>query len=318
MAQTSGIRTLETVIGSYPHTAALKAGDVRPDGVALRFTEVSPIIAAFRRMVRGLEFDVCEMALSTYLVAKEHGKPFTAIPVFLVRGFHHDSLAYNVRAGIQSPKDLEGKRVGVRAYTVTTGVWARGILASEYGVDLDRVTWVVFDEEHVQEFRAPDNVEAASAGAKMGELLAEGALDAAIGAGAVDSPGVRPLLPEARAAAAAWYRQTGVYPINHTVVVKDALLQRQPGLARTLYEAFTASKARFLARLEAGEGLEGEAAALASRRAIVGDDPLPYGLAPNRAALETLARFAYDQHLVSRLMEPEMLFASEALAADRD
>src|SRR3954454_8034440 len=132
MAQASDIQTLQTVIGSYPHTAALKAGEVRPDGVALRFTEVAPIIAAFRRMVRGLEFEVCEMALSTYLVAREHRKPLTAIPVFLVRGFHHDALACNDRAGIETPRDLEGKRVGVRAYTVTTGVWARGILASAY------------------------------------------------------------------------------------------------------------------------------------------------------------------------------------------
>src|SRR5581483_11457980 len=206
MMQLSGIGTLETVIGSYPHTAALKAGEVAPDGYALTFTEVSPIIAAFRRMVRSLEFDVCEMALSTYLVAREHAKPFTAIPVFLVRGFHHDALAYNARAGISGPKDLEGKRVGVRAYTVTTGVWARGILASQYGVDLDKVTWVVFDEEHVQEYQTPGNVETAPAGAKMAEMLAEGALDAAIGAGAVDSPDVRPLFPDARAAVAAWYQ----------------------------------------------------------------------------------------------------------------
>src|SRR5581483_2432882 len=175
--------------------------------------------------------------------------------------------------------------------------------------DLDKVTWVVFDEEHVQEYQTPGNVETAPAGAKMAEMLAEGALDAAIGAGAVDSPDVRPLFPDARAAVAAWYQATGVYPINHTVVVKDELLRREPGLARALYAAFGASKARFLERLRAGEALEREAAALADRRAIVGDDPLPYGLAPNRAALEMLARFAHEQRLVGRRMEPEELFA---------
>jgi 4,5-dihydroxyphthalate decarboxylase len=309
MAQAAAVQTLQTVIGSYPHTAALKDGTVQPSGIALQFTEVSPIIAAFRRMVRGLEWDVCEMAITTYLAAKEHGKPFTAIPVFLVRGFHHDALAYNVKAGIQSPKDLEGKRVGVRAYTVTTGVWARGILASEYDVDLDKVTWVVFDEEHVQEYRPPANVEAAPADAKMPAMLAAGELAAAIGAGAVESPDVQPLIPDARAAAAAWFQKTGVYPINHTVVVKDVLLQADPSLARRLYEAFAASKEQFLQTLRSGEAPSGDAAALASRRAIVGDDPLPYGLAPNRPALEMVARFAYDQRITSRPMEPDSLFA---------
>ncbi|HEY7067461.1 MAG TPA: ABC transporter substrate-binding protein [Chloroflexota bacterium] len=309
MARATGIQTLQTVIGSYPHTAALKDGSVKPAGVELRFTEVSPIIAAFRRMVRGLEFDVCEMAITTYLAAKEYTKPFTAIPVFLVRGFHHDSLSYNANSGVQSPKDLEGKRVGVRAYTVTTGVWARGILASEYGVDLDKVTWVVFDEEHVQEYRAPGNVQAAPAGANMGAMLAKGELAAAIGAGASESPDVRPLLPAAAAAAAAWYRKTGIYPINHTVVVKDELLQADPGLARTLYQAFAAAKQQFLERLASGQPLEKDAAALANRRDLVGDDPLPYGLAPNRAALDAIARFAYDQHILSRPLAPEELFA---------
>jgi 4,5-dihydroxyphthalate decarboxylase len=198
----------------------------------------------------------------------------------------------------------------VRAYTVTTGVWARGILASEYGVDLDKVTWVVFDEEHVQEYRPPANVEAAPAGATMAAMLAEGALDAAIGAGPANAPDVRPLVPDAQAAAAAWYRRTGVYPINHTVVVKDSLLQDEPRLARTLYEAFVASKQQFLGQLRSGAAPSGEAAVLASRRAIVGDDPLPYGLAPNRAALQTLARFAYEQRLTSRIVEPEALFAA--------
>ena len=309
MAQATQVKTLKTVIGSYPHTAALKDGSVRPTGIEFEFTEVSPIIAAFRRMVRGLEFDVCEMAITTYLAAKEHHKPFTAIPVFVVRGFHHEALAYNTNAGIRGPKDLEGKRVGVRAYTVTTGVWARGIVASEYGVDLDKVTWVVFDEEHVQEYKLPGNVEQAPEGARMPAMLASGELDAAIGAGG-DAPNVAPLIPDADAVAAASYARTGVYPINHTVVVKDALLQTDPALARTLYQAFVAAKETFMQRLRSGAPLSADEAALASRRAIVGDDPLPYGLAPNRPALEELARIAYDQHILSRRVEPESLFAS--------
>ncbi len=308
MAQTVGVQPLKTAIGSYPHTAALKSGAVRAPGVEFEFVEVSPILGAFRRMVRGLEFDVCEMAVTTYLAAKEYGKPFTAIPVFLVRGFHHDALSCHRQAGIRSPKDLEGKRVGVRAYTVTTGVWARGILASEYGVDPDRVTWVIFDEEHVQEYRLPGNVERAPAGANMATMLANGELAAAIGAGAVESADVGPLLPDAQAAAAASYRQTGVYPINHTVVIRDALLQADPGMARQVYEAFDAAKAPLLAALGSGEALTGQAAELARRRTLVGDDPLPYGLAANRAALAALVEYAYGQHILTTRLAPEALF----------
>ena len=308
MAQATGVQTLKTAIGSYPHTAALKDGTVKPAGAALDFVEVSPIIGAFRRMVRGLEFDVCEMAVTTYLAAREHGKPFTAIPIFVVRGFHHEALACNTAAGIRSPKDLEGKRVGVRAYTVTTGVWARGILASEYGVDLDKVTWVIFDEEHVQEYRPPANVEQAPAGAKIGTMLADGELAAAIGAGEVDSPNVAPLIPDSQAAAAAWYRRTGIYPINHTVVIKDALLQADPSVAPRVYQAFVAAKEQFMQRLRAGEPLAGAEAALARRRDLVGDDPLPYGLAANREVLQALAEFAYDQHIVAHKTDPASLF----------
>jgi 4,5-dihydroxyphthalate decarboxylase len=312
MAHATGVQTLTTAIGNYPHTAALKDGTVKPPGLDFHFVEVSPIIAAFRRMVRGLEFDVCEMALSTYLAAREYDKPFTAIPVFLVRGFHHEALAYNTRSGIRAPKDLEGKRVGVRAYTVTTGVWARAILASEYGVDLDRVTWVVFDEEHVQEYQPPANVVPAPAGARMPAMLADGELDAAIGAGAVDSPNVKPLFPDAEAAAVAWYQKTGIYPINHTLVIKDTLLRNDPGLARTLYQAFVAAKEQVMQRLLSGAPLNDDEAALASRRQVVGDDPLPYGLPPNRAVLQVLARHAYDQHIVSREIDPETLFVDVA------
>src|SRR4029453_1902451 len=150
---------LKTAVASYATTKARKGGSVPAPGVRFEHVEVSPIVAAFRRMVRTLEFDVSEMAITTYLTAKAHGKAFTALPVFVMRPFHHSPIVYNVKSGVRAPKDLEGKKVGVRAYTVTTGVWARGILATEYGVDLDKVTWVVVDQEHVQEYQKPANVE---------------------------------------------------------------------------------------------------------------------------------------------------------------
>jgi len=303
---------LKTAIGNYPHTKSLKDGAVSVPGVQFEHVEISPIIGAFRRMCRTLEFDLCEMAITTYLTAKAHNKPFTALPVFVVRHFHHSPIAYNAKAGVQSPKDLEGKKVGVRAYTVTTGVWARGILATEYGVDLDKITWVVVDEEHVQEYRKPANV-MERPGAKLAEMLVKGELAAAIGVGKVDSPDIKPLIPDAAAAEAAWYRKTGIYPINHTVVVKDSLLQSDPSLAPRLFAGFEAAKVQFLRELSSGIELPVEAQTLAKRRSIVGDDPLPNGVECNRKALEAIIRFAHEQKILPRAVKPEEVFAANTL-----
>ena len=303
---------LKTAVATYAHTKALKDGSVTAPGVRLEHVEVSPIVAAFRRMVRTLEFDLSEMAITTYLTAKAHGKAFTALPVFVMRQFHHAPIVYNVKSGVQFPKDLEGKKVGVRAYTVTTGVWARGILATEYGVDLDKVTWVVVDEEHVQEYRKPSNV-LERPGANLGEMLIQGELAAAIGAGQIDSPDVKPLIPNAREAEAAWYRKTGIYPVNHTVVVKDSLLQSDPTLAPRLFGAFKDAKAVFLKQLDAGATLPADAQAIAQRRSVVGDDPLPYGLAKNRKALEAIIQFARDQKILPRAVTPEEMFPRNTL-----
>ena len=232
-----------------------------------------------------------------------------------MRQFHHAPIVYNVHAGVASPKDLEGKKVGVRAYTVTTGVWVRGILKSEYGVDLDKITWVVVDEEHVQEYRKPSNVEERPK-ANLGEMVAKGELAAAIGAGKVDSPDVTPLFPNAGELEAAWYRKTGIYPINHTVVVKDSLLQADPTLAPRVFSAFKDAKGALLKQLAGGGELSGEAQTLAQRRKVVGDDPLPYGLAKNRTAMEAIIRFALDQKILPRAVEPEAMFPSNTLGLE--
>ena len=314
MATATSTTVLNTAIATYPHTKGLKDGTVTAPGLQFEHLDISPIIVAFRRMCRGLEFDVCEMAITTYLTARAYHKPFTALPVFVLRQFHHAPIVYNVKSGVTSPKDLEGKKVGVRAYTVTTGVWARGILATEYGVDLSKVTWVLNDEEHVEEYhqKYPANV-IYQAGANLGTMVANGELAAAIGVGRVDSPDVKPLIPNAREAEAAWYRKTGIYPINHTVVVKDALLQADPTLAPRLFNAFKEAKAAFLQRLSAGAELSAEEQTLAQRRSLVGDDPLPYGLARNRPALEAVIRFAHDQQILPRQVSPEEMFPSNTL-----
>src|SRR5687767_2563496 len=143
---------LKTAIATRGHTQALKSGTVKPRTFDFQFEEVPLIIQAFRRMVRGLEFDIAEMAITTYICARAHGKRFTALPVFVMRAFHHGAILYNTKSGVRGPKDLEGKRVGVnRGYTVTTGLWARSILQHQYDVDLKRITWVLSGDEHVVE-----------------------------------------------------------------------------------------------------------------------------------------------------------------------
>ncbi len=299
---------LSTALGNYSHVAALRDQSVTPEGFSLSFVELNgPIISAFRRMVRGLEFDVCEMAITTYLSAKEYGKPFTAIPIFPARAFPHRALVVNATAGISSPKDLEGRRVGVRAYTVTTGVWARAVLAETYGVDLNKVTWVICDEEHVQECVLPGNVEYLP-GADLGAMVESGELAGGIGVYQGSSPSVVPLINDRERVERELVVNTGVYPINHTLVIKDELIAANPTIGAALFQAFVEAKKPFLARIAAGENLTDEERELAGRRPIVGEDPLPYGIEANRPTLEAIIRQAHAQKILSREFAVEEIF----------
>jgi len=304
---------LKAVTRTQGNNQALKDGTVRPGGgYEFDFVEVDPLIDAFRRMVRGLEFDVSEMALTTYITAREHGKKMTALPVFLVRAFHHGAILHNVNSGIRTPRDLEGKRVGVnRGYTVTTGVWARSVLQNEYGVDLKKITWVLSGDEHVAEFRPPANVVPLEKGRKMADLLASGELPAAINV-ETDSPEVKPLISNAKEAGFAALKARGHYPINHTVVVRDELLAAHPDLAPRVFEAFAQAKRLYVERLRAGKIENPTAADEVHRRVmeITGADPLPYGIEPNRRTLEELIASARDQGILSRAPAIEELFAS--------
>jgi 4,5-dihydroxyphthalate decarboxylase len=304
--------SLTTVTRTQGNNRALKTGEVTPTRYHLEFEEVPVLVNAFRRMVRGLEFDVTEMAITTYMCARAYGKPFTALPVFLVRGFHHSAIAVNKNAGIRHPKDLEGRRVGVnRGYTVTTGVWARGILHDEYGVDLDRVTWVLSGDEHVAEYQAPANVVPMPPGANLADLLASGDLAAAIGVES-DHPDVVPLIPDADEAGYSALATRGHYPINHLVVVKDELLAAHPDLGADLFNAFAESKARYMAKLLAGDVSPLTSTDAMNQRvmAITGTDPLPYGIEPNRAVIEELIGHAVNQHILDERPTVDELFAA--------
>ncbi len=304
------MKALTIAIGNYGLTKHFKEARPWPDRLALELVEVDPILAAVRRMARGVEFDICEMPITTYLCARACGKPFTALPVFLTRNFHHWALFYNTASGIKQPKDLEGRVVGVnRGYTVTTGLWARGILQTEYGVDLDSIRWAATDEEHVADFEAPDNVDYDFRGKNMVELLLSGQVDAAIGDIRSDAPEIRPLIPDAREAGFAWYRKTGIYPVNHTVVVKNSVLEESPWVAEDLFQAFQASKTAYLAHLDRGVDLSPADETAIALGQGVGGDPFPHGVEPNRKALDALVKFAADQHITPAPFSVKELFA---------
>jgi 4,5-dihydroxyphthalate decarboxylase len=306
---------LRTVTRTQGNNRALKEGTVTAKGFDLAFEEVPVLVDAFRRMVRGLEFDVCEMAMTTYLCAKAHGKPFTALPIFLVRGFHHGAIVRAPDAGIRGPKDLEGREVGVnRGYTVTTGVWARGVLQEEYGVDLSKVTWVPSGDEHVAEYRPPANVVPMRPGGRLPDLVAAGELAAAVGVSPAP-PGLAPLIPDATEAGFAALRRRGHYPINHLVVVRDDLLAAHPELATDVFQAFSQAKNLYVDRLRRDAIGEPAPADLMYRRVmeITGGDPLPYGIEPNRGVIEELIEHAVSQRILDRRPSVEALFAESTL-----
>src|SRR6267143_1089375 len=257
------VRPLKIAIGSTGLTKPIIDGSVQPDGLELQYVPVDPITSAMRRMVRNLEFDICEMALSTYLCAKSYGKPITAIPVFLKRSFHHGSIVCNVNSGIKSPKDLEGRTVGVnRGKTVT-------------------------------------------------ELLRSG-IGAAVGDIRPDPPDIQRLIPDARDAGFAYFRKTGVYPINHALVIKDSLLTEEPQLAQVLFRTFQKAKKIYLAHLDASQNLSVADETAIANKQVVGD-PLSFGVSANRKAIETIVQFAVDQQIIPKTFRPEDLFAPNTL-----
>ncbi len=302
--------TFTLVTRTQGNNKALKDGLVKPKTFTPEFVEVDPLIAAFRRMVRGNEFDICEMAITTYICAREHGKPMTAIPVPLVRQFHHGAILVNKKAGIKSPKDLEGKRVGVsRGYTVTTGVWARAILNVYYGVDLQKVTWVLSGDEHVAEYKAPSNVVPIESGKKMEEMLISGELVAAIGL-EVEHEDVGPLIPNAQDVGLEALKASGHYPINHLVVIKNELIEKYPDLPADVFNAFAESKRRYVLDLKTGK-IEKPTAVdkMHLRVADIIGDPLPYGIEPNRKVIEELMGNAFAQGIITKKTAVEDIFA---------
>lgn len=306
---------LKAVSRTQGNNRALKEGGVALPDFDLEFEEVPVLVQAFRRMVREMAYDVCEMALTTYICAKAHGVKFTALPIFLVRDFHHGAIIHHVPSGLKSPADLSGKRVGVnRGYTVTTGVWARAILQDEFGVDLSSVTWAPSGDEHVEAYQAPANVQPLEDGDLEGRI-SSGDLIAAVGA-KVDHPDVATMIADPFAAGVSALKSRGLYPINHLVVVRDELLKEKPDVAMQVFDAFAAAKKSYVDNLKAGRISDpGPTDRVHLAAAEFMDDPLPYGIEPNRDTLEKLIAHAVTQKIIPSSMALEDLFAAPVLNA---
>ena len=313
---------LDISIADYPHTQKILSGEIEIEGVEPNFISVKPQIGAYRRMVRDHEFDVCEIAPTTYIIARAYGAPFVGLPIFLMRQFNHSTLLVRPDAGINHPKDLEGRKVGVRAYSVTTGVWLRSVLVEDFGLDSSKVTWVVDDEEHVLELQLPPNVVHTQNGRSLADMMADGELAAGFagnaGVGRTGAPtgggwqvvdnDYPKLFPNASAVEKDYYDRTGIYPIHGMIVVKDAVLEKHPWVAKSLYDAFAKAKESWLVDHHSGASNTKLDEKYRKLGKIVGPDPLPYGMAANLPSIEALARAAENQKMTPRLMKASELF----------
>jgi 4,5-dihydroxyphthalate decarboxylase len=270
-------------MGSYPNTMALKDGRVTSSLVELDFADVKVSNTAFKPLVRDAKFDLGELAIVTFLQAKTYGKPYELIPLTVVgRGQLH-TIAYNPEHGELGPRDLNGKTVGVRAYTQTTGVWVRGILAQDYGIDLDSIKWVTFEEGHVAEYADPPNVRRAPEGKQLVQMLLDGELDAAIVGDKFPDPRLKPLIPEPEAANRKWSQSHGGVPINHMLVIRESLAKSRPDVVREVYRLFREAKQEELAR-----------------SGVPALDPWRFGVEANRRSLEIVIDYALRQGLIPR------------------
>ncbi|MCW1411299.1 PhnD/SsuA/transferrin family substrate-binding protein [Rhizobium sp. 1AS11] len=312
---------LDISIAEYPHTEKILSGEIEIEGVEPNFISVKPQIGAYRRMVRNHEFDVCEIAPTTYIIARAYGAPFVGLPIFLMRQFNHSTLLVRPDADIKVPKDLEGHKVGVRAYSVTTGVWLRAALVEDFGLDSSKVTWVVDDEEHVLELELPPNVIHTENGRSLADMMADGELvagfagNAGVGRSGAPTGGWQvldadypKLLPDAPAVEMDYFARTGIYPIHGMIVVKDEVLALHPWVAKSLHDAFAKAKAGWLEGFNSGASNTKLDEKYRKLSKIVGPDPLPYGLAQNMPSIEALARAAENQKMTPRLMQVSELF----------
>ncbi len=283
---------LRVALGDYAHTLPLKQDQIASRSVAFDFNEVQPVYKVFGAMVREQAFDISEMAIVTYLQAKSQGKPLVLLPAVMMGRFQHHCMMYNAeQLGRITPSDLPGRRVGVRSFAQTTGVWLRGHLQNDYGVDIGSVRWVSFEDAHVAEFRDPAGVERAGPGKNLGKMVLAGELAAGIyGAELPDDDRLQSVIPRPQEAAAQWHARHGVVPINHMVVVTQELARSQPDAVREVYRML----------------LAGKRAAGLPKPGV--HDLQPFGFEACRPALQMIIDYCVQQRLIPRRFEVEELF----------
>jgi 4,5-dihydroxyphthalate decarboxylase len=282
---------LYTLLGGYPNTVALKSGAVKSDLIDFEFADVKVSNTAFKPLVREAKFDLGELAIVTFLQAKAYGKPYVLVPATVLgRGQHH-TIVYNPQRGAISASDLPGKRVGVRAYTQTTGAWVRGFLGDDYGVDITKVQWVTFEDPHLAEYKYPDFVTRAPEGKNLTQMLLDGEIDAAIVGDKLPDARLSPLIADADAVASSWAQTHGGIPINHMMVVRSEIAKSRPDLVQEIYRVLRES------RRQAIPPPNGSAL-----------DPWRFGIEANRRSLEIIIDYSFHQKLIPRKLSIDELF----------
>jgi 4,5-dihydroxyphthalate decarboxylase len=284
---------LHSLLGNHPNTKALKSGQVSSPLVSFDYFEVKVANTQFKAMVRDCKYDFGELAIVTFLQAKHYGKPYLLLPATIVGRNQHHTIFYNADKGALKPSDLNGKRVGVRAYTQTTGCWVRGFLAEDYGVDLDSVTWVTFEDAHLAEYRDPPNVQRAPEGKVLKQMLLDGEIDAAILGDVAEEGPLKHLIPDHESAGREWARRHGGVPINHLAVMREEIVKSRPDVVREVYRVLKESRAA--ADLPSGA-----------------DDPLRFGIGAIRQSLEQINANAVKQKLIPRAFSADELFEDAA------
>ena len=284
---------LHSLLGNHANTKAQKSGQVSSPLVTFDYFEVKVANTQFKAMVRDLKYDFGELAMVTFLQAKIYRKPYVLLPATIVGRNQHHTIFYNADKGKLTARDLNGKRVGVRAYTQTTGCWVRGFLAEDYGVDLDSVTWVTFEDPHLAEYKDPVIVERAPEGKVIKQMLLDGEIDAAILGDVAEEGPLKHLIPDHEAAGRVWAARHGGVPINHLAIMRESIVQTRPDVVREVYRVLKESRAA--APLPAGA-----------------DNPLRFGIGAVRQSLEQLVEYALDQKLIPRLLSADELFADAA------
>jgi 4,5-dihydroxyphthalate decarboxylase len=316
-----------TVAGAnYDRTQALIDGRIKPDGFELKWLNLSyPEI--WKRMLNDYEFDVSELSFASYIIARTSGKPLIAIPVFPLRVFRHSYILIHTGSGIRVPKDLEGKKVGIAEFQQTATVWARGILQHEYGVDLTKIDWFTWKAKDRMEIESPRSyrIQTLPAGNRPDQMLIDGELDALICATIFPSllkgnPKVRRLFEDSDKVEMDYYKKTGIFPIMHTVALREELWRENPSIAVHLYEAYTAAKKLAYQNLDDISRhritLLWYGNLLNEQRNLLGADHWPYGINKNRKTIAALIDYLYEQELVRKKLTVEELFAPNTLTLD--